>query len=806
MKGRVVSIAAAAVVLGLNSSARSAEPVDDASVAIGEILDVAAGALVAADNAEERAETGSVDDLEPKDLWKPLTYYDPLIDDFLADVGPIATGKGGPRKSVAAKYGLSGAALDETIGFLRQMAKDGYNDKQDASLRSRALRLVETGERAPIALMLSAGAINHVGDNCTAADVGLLMKGSRNLDRDLWAIATSCASSEAFEVALDQSVAARPALFYLLMNWTRSDPASELAALDMLLRPSALNQIAQGSRDAVHADIARYKLGKLFDLGLLDDAIKFGESLTPQIQELALKRPGEKIRTNIGGFNLQTPLYQGAAETVDYAAALALAGRPAEARAVLNLIAPAAKRQEVRDCLDAGKDKCSVGDQATEIPLGALLVDHFLNQPDADPYLFVESQAVLAPSITGGAALLFCGLKLRPDEQQECQRARYTIASALAEKEYDDSDRALWATMRRVGGAEFETARAGYAAKLPAMGPVEEPKRDWSRTSVDPAPIPFRELPLPADALAKKPSDGVGPKGFGELPDGFTLVRIERAGQRAAAVTLSQRFDPNGEVSGGGYWLHLSNDGGKSWEEPLYTGLAEHFPYIVPARARLPMLAGDRIHLEVEEALIDTATISYPPVGTRLKRKRKDIYLDVSIADLRKDSDNDGLSDIAARHLLLDQPTTKGTPFVVGQEKDCSAPSAETLARLEILKKIFQVETQGLIEPVGPKKELTGPWRKSLPTKKPPIFLKANPNDYRCVVLDRPMIVYSETDHERLRRHSPDFQLIEMPPIRWNRDHTRGFVNWSMGWAGGTYRLIREGSGWKLESISEWVS
>jgi hypothetical protein len=69
-------------------------------------------------------------------------------------------------------------------------------------------------------------------------------------------------------------------------------------------------------------------------------------------------------------------------------------------------------------------------------------------------------------------------------------------------------------------------------------------------------------------------------------------------------------MDPNGEVSAGGYWLHLSDDGGKTWQPPLYTGLAEYFPYSVPEQSDLPMFDGKHIRLEVEEALIDTASIT----------------------------------------------------------------------------------------------------------------------------------------------------------------------------------------------------
>jgi hypothetical protein len=289
------------------------------------------------------------------------------------------------------------------------------------------------------------------------------------------------------------------------------------------------------------------------------------------------------------------------------------------------------------------------------------------------------------------------------------------------------------------------------------------------------------------------------------LPKGFELIRSERSGKRVVAISLSTRFDPNGEVSGGGYWVHFSEDGGKSWAPPLYTGLAEHFPYIVSDKSRLPLIAGDHLHLEVQESLIDTASITYPPVGLHIRHKRSGIYLDIPIADLSRDSDGDGLTDIAAHHLLLDTKSSAPTPFVVGRDRDCAAASPETQARLAIVKELFQVEARALIEPPD-KKAIFGDWRRIQPSGKPPIFFNGNPDDWRCVTVDRPMIVYSDADRERLRKFSPDFQLISLPAIHWNRDHTRGFVQWSMGWTGGTYRITRKGDGWKLESIGSWIT
>src|SRR5262249_23446994 len=116
----------------------------------------------------------------------------------------------------------------------------------------------------------------------------------------------------------------------------------------------------------------------------------------------------------------------------------------------------------------------------------------------------------------------------------------------------------------------------------------------------------------------------------------------------------SQTLDPAGEVSGGGYWVHISDDGGKTWRAPLYTGLAQFFPYVVVAQSCQPILAGDRLLIEVEIDQLDRATITYPPGGLQAKRHEAGYVLTLPITDLERDSDGDLITDIEEEHLLLD--------------------------------------------------------------------------------------------------------------------------------------------------------
>lgn len=782
--------------------ARVGAPPDDADPALTDALksfpphSPAAGAAAA---AATKFTDLTMDDLRGRGLWMPSSYADPIIDDFALDVRKIDHAPVSTRAEVAKKYGLLIQSLDEGLILLRDMDNHGYDMHRTAGLRARALGWLEHSGRAPVAVAYIAGILGQLSEGgCTIADLDALMHGSRDRDRDLWLVGTTCGSSQVLATALDRSISARSALFFWGQSWTNGDWPSQLAAFDYMLRPDYLSRVSSGQRSRVQSEIVSRKLTKLIDIGLLDEALNFAEGVDPAILRMALQPRSGKYAATIDGFALKSTTFPNAVAE-NYAAILALAGRSSEARATLDLIGPAEKRKQARACLDAAKPDCEVGSEG-QVTIDALVVDQFLTDPRGDPYVLLEPSNRGFSSTEPPIAETLCRMLDRPSEQRDCADER---SGAAAEPEaLDAGDRKLWNSLDAAGGPSLAQAMRRYAALIPART-VANASAPVRRASIDPAPPPFSEKIL-TQAMIGKVRANPAPNAYAALPPGYSLVRFERSGSRAVAVSLSTRYDPNGEVSAGGYWVHLSNDGGKTWDQPLYTGLAEFFPYVVPATSRLPMIAGDNVHVEVREQLIDTASISYPPVRMHVRRKRSGIFLDIPLADLRADRNGDRLTDIAAHHLLLDEQGGS-TPFVVGRDKNCSNASPETLARLEILKQLFEAEASALVE-TPDHKSLSATWQRIKPSGKPPIFLLGNPDDWRCVFVDRPMVVYGKDDRDRLRRFSPDFQLIELPSIRWNRTLTRGFVRWNMGWTGGAYRLTRDGGGWKLETISSWIS
>lgn len=504
----------------------------------------------------------------------------------------------------------------------------------------------------------------------------------------------------------------------------------------------------------------------------------------------------------------------GARVALDLAAALAIAGREGEAQRLLATVPQiAVQRRLVRCAYDASGSGGAACAQIRKRSGAGLLLDQWLNHRDEDPYWLAE-MLFASSSDDQGLPARKLATKLYP-------RAAYPVI-------WSDWERALGSAVDldreiSMGGADtppidpmLSRAVSGFAARRDALrteaaslrvaaGIAQEKPVD--RASVTPETPGFAEAKIPQDMRRAKPTPA--PKGLAALPKGYLPVRMEREGSRAIAVSVSQTLDPTGEVSQGGYWIHLSEDGGKSWGAPLYTGLADRFPYVVVPASPMKLLAGDAIHLAVDVAEIDTASIYYPPVALRTRRRASDLYLTIPIARLRADRNDDGLNDLAERHLLLDRMTVgAATPFVVGSDASrCArARSPETDARIALLGKLYRASGAAIVEPLDRVGFGFSGWRGAASAENEPIFLRANPADYRCLHARRPIIIYGESDRGELEKMTPDFHMLELPAIQFNRAGDRGYVEWSGGWNGGTYRLRRVNGQWVFDSLSSWIT
>ena len=719
-------------------------------------------------------------------------------------------------------------------------------------VRAELYALAPAARGKPLALAILAEALDATTEDCSAADFNILIQGSSDPAADGYVIATtsSCAGNFA-RAAIAGGDRATPALIRAAEDGGLP-PRDVLPLYAWLTSPAALAHVREADRFAVSAILWQRYLTALFAADLGARALAAFDALPADLRAaLVSPAPRPKVVAMVDGIAMTFPAEEkedGATEIVasledqadaltdgatkssraqapakpeprDFsspvapilplAEAMAIAGRSDEARRLLATLPGLAEARASVTCqfnrTATTKTTCA---EANRLPMGALPLDHLLNAPDTDPYPIAETTlAGSAPIGRSADAAILCRVFPTDSYPGLCPEAAgdtYFSEASAAPEELAVGETAFERLI-----PNFKVLRATILGPhdLPPPGPGKSGREP--RVSVAAVPPDFSDKPVPAEYLGA--ATPVVLKGLAPLPEGYELVRAERAGQRVVAVSVSQTYDPTGEVSQGGYWVHVSDDGGKHWDRPLYTGLADRFPYVVAPVSRLPLIAGDTLQLAVDVSEIDTASITYPPVALSSRRHAKGRYLTIPLAELRKDFDGDGLTDIAAHHLLLDRPRSNGgTPFILGSDTDtdCSAPpSAEKTALIDLLGRVTGGSDAAIVEPVDrPAGQIMVGWRRAAAAGDQPLFLVGRRQDYACLASRRLIIVYDKTDIEAIRHFTPDFHALEMPRIVFNRAHDRGFVRWSTGWAGGTYRLRRVDGKWRFDSISSWIT
>jgi hypothetical protein len=304
-----------------------------------------------------------------------------------------------------------------------------------------------------------------------------------------------------------------------------------------------------------------------------------------------------------------------------------------------------------------------------------------------------------------------------------------------------------------------------------------------------------------------------------KLPDGFWPVRAERSAQKVVAVALSQRLDPAGELSGGGYWVLRSEDGGEHWEA-LYTGLRHHRPYEVEQASHVPLLDGPVLRLAASIRELDERSITFPPVGLTMKREVKGLVVEAPLAALRQDSDGDGLTDVVEDRLLLDPKaadtdgdgTRDGEDALPQVPSVPSEPSADARAQL-LSALLFELTgrkpLEGLVTGVPSQGEEADAVR--MPQYRAPTSLE----DLRYLAMDRAWlrgvraltmtVALSEEELERAQLRFGVFFPLNIE-VYQNIAGDQALLVWDEGWRGGSFLARREEGRWVLKMRGSWVT
>lgn len=293
----------------------------------------------------------------------------------------------------------------------------------------------------------------------------------------------------------------------------------------------------------------------------------------------------------------------------------------------------------------------------------------------------------------------------------------------------------------------------------------------------------------------------------------YGLIRAERIGEERVALFESSEYDLPGEIPAYGLWLVRTRN--NVWQPPVYLGLQTLFPYVPARSSALPLLDGDRLQMEVQVRELDPETITFPPVGLGYLRQEDGIVLSAALADLERDTDSDGITDIAERRLGLDPDTADSDGDGWSDDRDplpgvpynpAANPRRTALAQA-ILEAIVGHDAGAImIAPTAqgdPLSMLSGPPQQG---RWLTVFLAGDATDYAALVTPFRLIVRTQEDFEAANAGGPPF----FPPVVTvysSLDDRTHLVIWSASWVGGAFvvRCADEG-GCESEEISSWIT
>ena len=324
----------------------------------------------------------------------------------------------------------------------------------------------------------------------------------------------------------------------------------------------------------------------------------------------------------------------------------------------------------------------------------------------------------------------------------------------------------------------------------------------------------YPETALVAGQLASKPVANY----TGRLPiaKGFGLVRAEKSGAEIAAVLTSAAADPGGEVGRGGYWLMRSRDSGATWSGPLYLGFQQQNPYVVSSTARVSMFAGDPLRLEVSVEELDPKSITFPPVGLRTRREARDLYIDIPLATITRDTDGDGFTDLLEAKLGTDpaKADTDGDglsdsldDFPQASARGTPSPLAPIL--VDALKQLAGSEGAGIVEPIRRKgDDLIESLAKRRRTQVGSTFqfIIGDPQMYVGLRASNQVIVLTSAQADHIRATYGPFFALSSPLILVDPAMTRAHVLWGAGWTGGTIRYRLVNGRWVGKRTVDWIT
>ena len=632
--------------------------------------------------------------------------------------------------------------------------------------------------------------------------------------------AAGVSATEPSEPAADGSFepADRAARFHELAESVSHHPVWQLALLERAYGVLAdANQT--GTAQALYA---RMWLAALLKLGLTGEAVSAYESVPESVRESTLKFEGTvfPIRWLPGTDSIDLRL--------EFAAACVLEGRMELAKQIVAAVAaelatsgPLNGRTDIQNVASPPSDSTNeehwqppdLGEHGSRLAI----LRRKLEPSDADPFGLLVGVAMSLRNDSWSPSVTWRRLLASLAEQEGYpSMARYHHRNAgfgLNAKWWNPDRVAEAAKTPEVIAAVSKATSAvdRLRVSLEALEQRVDPPPDDPASRVDetigrlvaaPSFLGLREQPLPDGITPVTPAltweqelehSSALLREY-NLPTGYRIVRVERRGSTVVALGASYDYDPvhPSLSSHGAYWVFRSRDGGVNWGPPLYTGLRTLMPYVAVYQSRLPMIGRSALRLEVKVREGDPDYIFFPGGYTSYKREEDGLFVELPWELLERDSDGDGLTDLAEERLLTDplDPDTDRDGLNDGNDPLPHVVDSDAAASRAALMRAILEQTDG--GPRGIVDEKTE-------------FLVATRADFRGVQPVRRTIVLSPEEHAASLTKFGTFFPTRLT-VAINRNGNVAFAVWSAGWHGGSAIFEKSGKQWVSHRVSTWIT
>ena len=179
----------------------------------------------------------------------------------------------------------------------------------------------------------------------------------------------------------------------------------------------------------------------------------------------------------------------------------------------------------------------------------------------------------------------------------------------------------------------------------------------------------------------------------------MSVIKQEKSGNNWAIIYTDSKYD-DFIYGGWGYWLALSYDNGKTWKK-YYTGLTENCYYFLKRNSKITLWK-DSSTLQIEATIVRQISEVIHPMPAEFETIQDSIAVQFEISQITQDSDNDGLTDIVEKKMMLNpnNPDSDGDGIIDSEDKNPRFKSVKTEKALiyETLIENFRPNKKGEME------------------------------------------------------------------------------------------------------------